>query len=47
MDQQPRDLIELTEAFLLRIPVFNWLYRTVKQVTELFAPGGKVRFKKV
>lgn len=42
-----RHLLEITEDFLMRIPVFNWLYRTVKQLTEAFTPAGSQYFKSV
>jgi uncharacterized membrane protein len=40
-------LLEVIEDFLMRIPVFNWLYRTVKQLTEAFTPTGSLHFKSV
>lgn len=40
-----RHLLEVTEEFLLRIPVVNWIYRTVKQLSEVFSPSGKTSFK--
>lgn len=40
-------LLEVVEDILLRIPVFNWLYRTVKQLTEAFTPSGSLHFKSV
>lgn len=40
-------ILEFFEDILLRIPVFNWLYKTVKQLTEVFGPGGKAQFKSV
>ncbi len=40
-------LLEVVEDILLRIPVFNWLYRTVKQLTEAFTPTGSLHFKSV
>lgn len=42
-----RHLLDLTEEFLLKIPVFNWIYRTVKQLSEVFSPSGKTSFKSV
>ncbi len=39
--------LELFEQLLLKIPVFNWLYRTIKQVSEVFSPGSKANFKGV
>lgn len=35
-----RHLLELAEDVLLRIPLFNSLYRTFKRMAEAFAPGG-------
>ncbi len=40
-------LLDLFEELLLRIPIFNWLYKTIKQVAELFSPNGKNSFKSV
>lgn len=40
-------VLEVTEELLLKIPVFNWLYRTIKQVSEVFAPSSKQAFKGV
>lgn len=40
-------LLDALEEMLLRIPVFNWLYRTVKQLTELFSPAQKPKFQSV
>jgi uncharacterized membrane protein len=40
-------LLELAEEMLLRIPVFNWVYRTIKQLSEVFSPSGKSSFKSV
>lgn len=42
-----RHLLDVTEEFLLKIPVVNWIYRTVKQVSEVFSPAGRSRFKSV
>jgi uncharacterized membrane protein len=42
-----RHLLELSEELLLRIPVFNWVYRTIKQLSEVFSPEGKDSFKSV
>jgi len=42
-----RHLLEVIEDLLLRIPVFNWLYRTVKQLTEAFTPAGSRHFQSV
>jgi len=42
-----RHLLEFIEDILLHIPVFNWLYSTVKQLTDVFSPGGKMNFQSV
>lgn len=39
--------LEFFEDLLLKIPVFNWLYKTIKQVSEVFSPAGKASFKGV
>lgn len=40
-------LLEILEDFLLKIPVFNWVYKTIKQISEVFSPGAKTHFKGV
>lgn len=40
-------LLEYFEEILLRIPVFNWLYKIVKQLTEVFSPNSKMAFRSV
>lgn len=40
-------LLEILEDFLLKIPVFNWVYKTIKQLSEVFSPGAKTHFKGV
>lgn len=42
-----RHLLEVLEDFFLHIPVFNWLYRTVKQLTEVFSPDKTAAFEGV
>lgn len=42
-----QQLLELTEELLLKIPVFNWIYRTIKQLSEVFSPAGRASFKSV
>lgn len=37
-----RRILSFFEEFLLRIPVFNWLYRTIKQISEIFSPSNKM-----
>ena len=34
-------LLEAAEEFFLKIPVVNWVYRTIKQLSEVFSPSGK------
>jgi uncharacterized membrane protein len=40
-------LLEYFEDLLLRIPGINWLYKTIKQLAEVFSPNGKNSFKSV
>jgi len=40
-------LLLLAEDFLTRIPVFKWVYGTIKQMTEAFSPANKASFKSV
>ncbi len=40
-----RHVLEFVEELLLRIPVFNWLYRTIKQLSEVFSPSAKPGFR--
>jgi uncharacterized membrane protein len=40
-------LLELAEDALGRIPVFKWVYGTIKQMTEAFSPANKASFKSV
>lgn len=40
-------LLELAEEVLVRIPVFKWVYGTIKQMTEAFSPANKASFKSV
>ncbi len=40
-------VLEYVDELFLKIPVFNWLYRTVKQVSEVFSPGSKTKFRGV
>ena len=42
-----RHFLEILEDALLHIPVFNWLYSTIKQLTDVFSPGGKMNFQSV
>lgn len=40
-------LLSLAEDLLARIPVFKWVYGTIKQMTEAFSPANKASFKSV
>lgn len=42
-----RKMIEMTEEWLLRVPVLNKIYSTTKQVNEAFTSGNKNTFKTV
>ncbi|HXT40145.1 MAG TPA: DUF502 domain-containing protein [Candidatus Angelobacter sp.] len=42
-----RKLIELLDRALLRVPLLNKIYGTVKQVNEAFSPGNRSSFKQV
>ncbi|MBI5622692.1 MAG: DUF502 domain-containing protein [Elusimicrobia bacterium] len=38
-------LLELVEELVLRVPGLNWLYRTIKQLSDIFSPSGKETLK--
>ena len=40
-------LLLVAEDLLTRIPVFKWVYGTIKQMTEAFSPANKASFKSV
>jgi len=40
-------LLVVAEDMLGRIPVFKWVYGTIKQMTEAFSPANKASFKSV
>ncbi|MFH2204086.1 MAG: DUF502 domain-containing protein [Elusimicrobiota bacterium] len=40
-------ILDWIEDVFLHIPVVNWLYSTVKQLTDVFSPGGKMHFQSV
>lgn len=40
-------LLTFAEDVLGRIPVFKWVYGTIKQMTEAFSPANKASFKSV
>lgn len=42
-----RNVLEAVENLILRVPILNWLYRTVKQLTEVFSPDSKAPFRSV
>jgi len=38
-----KHVLDIVEDMLLHIPVYNWLYRTIKQLTEVFSPTSKMQ----
>lgn len=40
-------VVEVVEDLVLRVPFLNWVFRTVKQLAEVFSPGGKAPFRSV
>ena len=42
-----KQLIQATEALILRVPLMNKVYSTIKQVNEAFSTGKKSAFKTV
>jgi uncharacterized membrane protein len=42
-----KKLIELMDQVLLRVPLLNKIYSTIKQVNEAFSPSSKSSFKQV
>ncbi len=40
-------ILEWVEDILLKIPVFNWLYRTIKQVSDVFSPASRATYRSV
>ncbi|TPW20728.1 MAG: hypothetical protein FD126_1405, partial [Elusimicrobia bacterium] len=42
-----KQVVEVLEDLLLHVPVFSWVYRTVKQLAEVFSPGGASAFRSV
>src|SRR5437867_2335407 len=42
-----KKLIELVDLALLRVPLLNKIYSTIKQVNEAFSPSSKSSFKQV
>jgi len=39
--------LDYSERVMLRIPGFNWVYRTIKQIIDAFSPDNKVAFRRV
>ncbi|MFA5141204.1 MAG: DUF502 domain-containing protein [Elusimicrobiota bacterium] len=42
-----KHVLGVLERLLLQIPVFSWLYGTIKQLTEVLSPDGTAQFKSV
>jgi len=40
-------LLELGERVILVVPGLNWLYRTIKQIVEVFSPENPAAFRRV
>lgn len=40
-------LLEYFEELLLRVPGINWLYKTIKQLAEVFSPTSRDAFRSV
>lgn len=40
-------LLEVAEEVFQRIPVYKWVYRTIKQMVEAFSPENKAAFRSV
>lgn len=40
-------LLEYFEELLLRVPGINWLYKTIKQLAEVFSPASRQAFRSV
>lgn len=40
-------LLDYFEDMLLRVPGINWLYKTIKQVADVFSPAATKSFKRV
>lgn len=40
-------VLEWAEEMLLKIPGFNWIYSTLKQLSEVFAPTSKAAYRGV
>lgn len=42
-----QQVFEAVEELVFRVPVLSWVYRTVKQLAEVFSPGGRAPFRSV
>lgn len=42
-----RQIVEVFEDLLLHVPIFSWVYRTVKQLAEVFSPSSAAAFRSV
>lgn len=42
-----KQVVEVMEDLLMHVPIFSWVYRTVKQLAEVFTPGGASAFRSV
>lgn len=42
-----QQVLDLVEDFILHVPVLAWLYKTAKQLTDVFSPAGKAQFRSV
>lgn len=42
-----KQVVEVFEDLLMHVPIFSWVYKTIKQLTEVFTPGGMASFKSV
>ncbi|MBI4677996.1 MAG: DUF502 domain-containing protein [Elusimicrobia bacterium] len=38
-------VLEVVEEIVLRVPGLNWLYRTIKQISDVFSPSAKETLK--
>ena len=42
-----KQVVEVLEDLLLHVPVFSWVYRTVKPLAEVFSPASAAAFRSV
>ena len=40
-------VLDVLEDFILRVPVLAWLYKTAKQLTDVFSPTSNAQFRSV